>query len=192
MLFRSALVALLTAFVSAGKMDTSGSIPVTSNMGQELLVKATVIEEARHLNNNNNADYSWMATYSIRYNGCTDLVQIAGNGQGGNNKDNENQLLYTQHLVRFSICPSDTCSSGCAGGGIYVVGLNDFVDLYTEFKLNAFQMQCETVRENCYCDDANDDDVCEAACYNAAGLSGCIEEEGDDFEIQRYLECQGK
>ena len=95
-------------------------------------MKATVLEESRHLNNNNQ-DYSWMATYSIRYNGCTDLVQVAGNGQGGNNKDNENNLLYTQHLVRFSICPSDTCGSGCTGGGMYVVGLNDFVDLYTEY-----------------------------------------------------------
>jgi len=49
---------------------------------------------------------------------------------------------------------------------------------------------CEYVRENCYCDDANDDDVCEATCYTNAGLDYCVDYEGeDDFEIQRYLEC---
>ena len=49
---------------------------------------------------------------------------------------------------------------------------------------------CETVRENCNCD--NDDDVCEAKWNNNDGMSNCIQEIGDDFEIQRYLECHSK
>lgn len=191
MFFRTAVVALLAAFVSAEKaMETSGSIPLTSNVGQELMVKATVIEEARVLANNN-YDASWMSKFSLRYVGCSSLVQVAGQQGGGNNKNNENGLLYTQHLVRFSICPVDGCNSSCTGGGQYVVNLADFVDLYTEYKLTAAEQACEAVREACYCDDANDDEACESACYAKAGLDDCVNYEGDEeFEVQRYLECQ--
>lgn len=188
MFFRTAVVALLAAFVSADeKMATEGSIPVKSNAGQELLMKATVIEEARVLENN---DYSWMSGYHIRYSGCTSLVQVAG-GEGNNNKNGDGGMIYTQHLVRFSICPADACSSGCSGGGQYVVTMADFVDLYTEYKMTAAELACENVREACYCDNANDDDVCYAACYTAAGLDCVQYEDQEEFEVQRYMECQG-
>lgn len=187
MMFRSVIVALLASYVVAEEsaFDASGSIPVRSNAGQELMMKATVIEEARFLNNNQ--DYSWMANYSIRYTGCTSLVQV--NGQGGNNNKDGQSMLFTQHLVKFSLCPVDTCASSCSGGGHYVVGMADFVDLYTESKLSAAEYACEQVREECYCDDANDDEACESACYATAGLTDCEAVEGDDFEVQRYLEC---
>jgi hypothetical protein len=195
MIFRTALVALLAAFVSAEDktIPTDGSIPVTSNAGQELLMKATVIEEARVLGGNNQ-DYSWMAAYSIRYTGCTSLVQVGGQGGNNNNKDGDGGMLYTQHLVRFSLCPVDGCNSSCSGGGHYVVNMADFVDLYTEFKLTEQELICENAREACYCENANDDQACENACYSAEGLDACIDYGGDneEFEVQRYLECQGK
>ena len=193
MFFRTAIVALLASFVSAEEkmIATEGEIPASSDMGQSLLMKATVVEEARFLNNNN--DYSWMASYSIRYTGCTSLVQVAGQN-GNNNKNNEGNLIYTQHLVTFSLCPVDYCNSKCEGGGHYVVNMADFVDLYTEAKMAAQELACENVREACYCDDANDDDACEYACYVAAGIADvCVQYEGQEqFEVQRYLECAGK
>jgi len=66
----------------------------------------------------------------------------------------------------------------------------DFIDAYTEMKMEEKERQCEYVRENCYCDNANDDEVCENQCYAEKGMDYCIEYEGEEeFEIQRYLEC---
>jgi hypothetical protein len=193
MFFRTAFVALLASFVSAEEkmLATEGEIPVTSEMGQNLLIKATVVEEARILNNNN--DYSWMASYSIRYTGCSSLVQVAGQN-GNNNKNNDGGMVYTQHLVAFSLCPVDACNSKCEGGGKYVVNMADFVDMYTEAKMAEQELQCENVREACYCDDADDGEACEYACYTTAGIADvCVQYEGQEqFEVQRYLECQGK
>lgn len=71
------------------------------------------------------------------------------------------------------------------------MSMEEFVDSYTEAKLTEQEYACETIRENCYCSDDSDDEACETACYTAAGMDVCIEYEGEEeFEIQRYLECQ--
>lgn len=65
-----------------------------------------------------------------------------------------------------------------------------------ESKMNAQEYNCEKVRENCYCEDANDDDACEATCFAAAGLDYC-QQEGDNngenknqFNLQEAVECR--
>jgi hypothetical protein len=69
----------------------------------------------------------------------------------------------------------------------------EFVDAYTEMKMSEQETKCEYIREYCYCDNANDDESCENQCYIDANMSECVEYEGDEeFEIQRYLECDGK
>ena len=193
MIFRTAIVALLASFATAQKLDMDADVPLMSSFGQELMVKATVIKEARILNNNDN-DYSWMSNYAIKYLGCTSLIQIAGEGGNNNNKNNCGGMLYSQHLVRFNLCPADSCGTSCVDGGEYVVNMMDFVDAYTEAKLTAQEYACEMVREACYCENANDDQVCENQCYTDAQMTECIdyEGEGEEFEVQRYLECQGK
>lgn len=178
---RIAVVALLISAVSA----TFGDVPIDSDLGQRMLASATVIEPARHLEQER--DVTFIAKYSLRYVGCSSLVQVAqeGNAQDGN-------MLYTQHLVRFALCPSGSCSS-CKNGGEYVVNMEEFVNSYTEAKLTEQEYACEQVRENCDCENANDDEACENQCYTDASLTDCIEYEGEEeFEIQRYLECQGK
>jgi len=183
MLFRATVIALLASVASAASFATpNGDVPVDSALGQRMLAKATVVEPARHLNEER--DVTFIAKYSLRYLGCASLIQIAeeGNQDGG--------MLRTQHLVRFALCPSGSCST-CKNGGEYVVNMLEFVDAYTEAKLNEKEYTCEMIRENCYCDNANDDEVCENQCYTNEGHDECIEYEGEEeFEIQRYLECQ--
>ena len=166
-------------------------ISADSTFGRALLDKATVVEHARSLANNNNQQGAFMYKYSIKYLGCSSIVQINGEEGGGNNK-NQGSMLYTKHLVRFALCPSDSCSS-CPNGGQYVVNMQDFVDAYTEAKLTAQEATCENIRENCYCNGQyNDDQTCENQCYSDAGHNECIQYEGQDaFEVQRYLECAG-
>lgn len=196
-MFRFATTLLLTTLLAVNAMEisTEGSVPLESAMGQALLRKATVIEPARHLNNNNNQNQgnaAYLGKYEIKYLGCNSLLQI--NAEAGNNNNNQNGgILYSQHLVRFALCPANSCNS-CSGGGEYAVNMAEFVDAYTEAKLSEEAYACEMVRENCYCDNADDADVCEAACYTTAGLTNCVEIEGqeEEFQIQRYLECRGK
>lgn len=186
MKFAAGFLAYFAASASATKIfEPSGDVPLDSPLGRKLMAKATVVEPARHLNNNNE-QYSFLYKYSIKYLSCSSLVQVSGEG------NDEQGILYTQQLVKFALCPADSCGS-CSGGGEYVVNMYDFVNAYTEARLTAEEQACETVRENCNCQYANDDSACEASCYYQAGLDSCIQYDGqDDFEIQRYLECGGK
>lgn len=188
MLFRSAaVISALAASTVAGysMIPDDMEIKAGSKFGQMIMGKARALE-------NNQQDASWIANYSIKYHSCSSLIQI-GDGEGGNNKDG-GSALYTQNLIKFSLCPTNEgCDSCKTGVATYVVNMLDFIDAYTEAKLEEQEYACETVRENCYCADGNDDQYCENLCYTNAGLTDCIEYEGgDDFEIQRYLECAGE
>jgi hypothetical protein len=187
MMFRSTVIALVAVMASAKKSFVpSSDIAADSKLGASLLSKATVVTDARHLEQER--DVSFISNYKLKYLGCNSLAAM---GQEGGGNDN-GSMLYTQNLVRFALCP-DSCSS-CSNGGEYVVNMMEFVDSYTEAKLEEQEYACEMVRENCYCDNADDEDTCEANCYTAADMDYCIEYESDDeeFEIQRYLECAGK
>jgi hypothetical protein len=125
------------------------------------------------------------------------LVQVKGDaqGQGGgqNQNNNDNSFLYTQNLVKFALCSKDVACGSCGNGvAQYVVNMNDFVDAWTESKMQADQQACEAIRENCNCQNANDDEVCEAQCYSTWGMDYCTEyAQNQDFEIQRFMECGG-
>jgi len=145
-------------------------------------IGAKLLQNARRLDGEANSD--WVANYSIKFSSCHTLVQVADEeGENGS-------LIYNKNLVTFHLCPTDTCSSHQKDCGKYVVGMEVFVDAWTEAKLEAEEWACEYVRENCYCDNANDDEVCENQCYADAGLDYCVEYEGQEaFEVQEYLEC---
>jgi hypothetical protein len=182
------LFALLASAASAHFIP-SETIPVDSSMGRKLLRHATPVESVhRFLNNDNERDMTYIAKHSIKYLGCLTYPSLAAYGNSNNGG-----AMYQQNLVKFALCPAAEggCTS-CAGGGEYVVNMNMFVDVYTEYKMEFAAWQCEQIRKNCDCENANDDQVCENTCYTNAGLENCIEEEGqEEFEVQRYLECAG-
>lgn len=184
MLFKSAAVASFVA--SAAAFVPNGDIQADSKIGQKLMSKARALEQ--------NGQNTWMTGYSIKYLGCSSLIQVSGEGQGGNQQDG-GSLLYTQNLAKFGLCKDSevSCSSCGSGSAQYVVNMNDFVDAWTESKMEAQQQACENVRENCYCDNANDDQACESSCYTAMGMDYCIEyEDEEEFEVQRFMECGRK
>jgi hypothetical protein len=149
------------------------------------------MSQARALDQNED-DTTWMVGYSIKYLGCSSLLQVRGEDGGGGDDGESN--LFTMNMVKFGLCPSDkSCSSCGQGKAQYVVNMEAFVNAYTEMKMDAQEQACENIRENCYCDDVDDDDACENQCYVNAGLSNCIDYDGDEeFNAQEYLECQGK
>lgn len=191
-------IAVAAAENSAVTPTTGASIRANSNGGLRLFRGATVVTPARVLqtetNTNDDDIPSFLADYSIRYNSCFDRLQFDTTGNIDNNsRDGGEGMLYTAHLVRFSLCPSTSCGPSCENGGEYVISMETFLDAYTESKLNGLEYACEMVRKACDCQDANDDFICESSCYMAAGLTGCEDAEGDGemFEVQRFMECTG-
>ena len=177
-----ALLALLAANVGAKTIVPDFDVKADSKLGQKLLSKARALNEER--------DVTWVANYSIKYRGCSSLVQLANEMNGGGEGEG---LLYTQNLVKFSLCPSDSSCESCKGGADYVVNMMEFIDAWTENKMNTLERTCENIRENCYCNNNyNDDQACENQCFMDAEMTECIQYEGEEeFEIQRYLECAG-
>jgi len=200
--FRLAIIYVASKFSVA--LATGGDIlnrinfAAASESGNKLLSKAQLVDGRRL----DDEDFTWIADYSIKFKKCYSFYHYAIEGEGGNegNGDDDNMAnFYHQQLVTFDLCPSNSCSSKssgtCSGGGQYVVGMLDFADAYTESKLNQQEYNCEQIREGCYCYDDVDDEVCEAQCYEDAGLDYCGEEENDDdrfeeFNLQEYLECR--
>ncbi len=152
----------------------------SSRAGQKLLSKSRLLE------NKNERDVSWMPYYSIKFEKCHSLIQIAGQQEGGGGNDQNRGSLYNQHLVEFSLCPSDSCSSSssCKNGAKYITNMREFAQLYTEYQQEAKEAACEKIRQNCYNDD-------ETSCYTKAGMEECIEVEGqEEVNLEEYMECQ--
>lgn len=198
-------IALLTASASAMIPDpssTGSSIPANSLAGRKLLRKARALEEQHQQQQQPRDDPSWMANYYFKYMGCNSLVQLheeaegGGGGGGGGNGDASNE--YTLNMVRFGLCPNTEPCGSCTeetAAAEYLVDMTDFLMAYIGFQMDAKEQICETIRENCDCENVNDYEACEQQCYQDLGKETCIEGEGpDDLEmvLRMYLECLGK
>ena len=182
MMFKSAVIASFVASATAASFVPSGGIEADSEIGQRLLSKARAVEQAN--------DQTWMTGFKIKYLGCSSLVQVNQGGDNGGNED-ATSILYTQNLVKFGLCKQETSCSSCGNGvAQYVVPMGDFVDAWTESKMNQQEQACENVRENCNCENANDDEACESLCYSNAGMSSCDQYEGEQqFDVEDFMEC---
>jgi hypothetical protein len=183
---------------SSSALGYDDSFNLQNPSAQTLLRRATAIVEPAQQHavdqqqaENDVYDNNYLYKYSIQYLGCTELAPVNNRDESGAGHD------VVAKLVKFALCPrtisadehDDGCSTLCSDGGLYVVDLVDFVDAYTEAKLNEEDYVCEMIRENCYCDVAYDDyRECENTCYFNAGMEACVDLQGpEDFEIQRYL-----
>ena len=115
-----------------------------------------------------------------------------------NNYQNYNDGMVKQSMVRFTLCTS-SCGS-CSGE--YAVDMLEFLDAYTESKMDTLEYQCEMIRERCYCQNGNWEQ-CFYDCYEQAefdlygsdaGVSYCLNQYygKEAFALQNYLECAGK
>jgi len=191
MMFRTAIFALIAACVTARNSPVpveDFNIPAQSTIGKRLLTSARRVEQ--NGNNNDEQEADWLAGYSIKYDSCASLIQVRGGENGGGDEEG---FLYTQNLVKFILCQG-TSGCGSCGSGIasYVVDMGEFIAAYTEMKEEQKEQACEMIAEYCYCDNANDDEVCENQCYADAGMSDCIEyDDGqEEVDINELLECQ--
>ena len=184
MMFRTTIIASLAATVAAKSFVPKEDISMNSELGKKIMHNARELEQAQQ----QDGDISWMYNYKIKYLGCSSLIQVREEGGG-----EDESMVYTQNFVKFGLVKEGKpCVTAGNGDAQYVVNMADFVDAYTEMKMEAKERQCEYVRESCYCDNADDAEACEYQCYVDQGMNYCIQYEGEEeFEIQRYLECAG-
>lgn len=170
MLFRS--VALLTAStaVSAGKSAVEvplADVSVTSKFGEKIM------SQARRLDNNNQNVDTWVANYSLVFQKCAVSSEyFAFEGQGGNQNRNQGGYFMQgqQKLIHFKLCPTSNCGS-CKNGADYAVPMDVYLEMYFKAQMEAQEYNCQVTKENCYCQNYNDDQTCLSQCYAAAGLT---------------------
>lgn len=189
--------ALLSVIASAVDINPQ------SQVGQNLLSHARRLENAEEEEWDGNND--WVAGYSVKFQGCVNIKQWNDEAD-----DEEDVKIQTKSLVRFRMCPSDTCSAtkaaGCTSGyGDYVIDMATFMEAHIEAVRQIDEVECENfVNAQCNCeddddkDDGFDRDYCEYDCYNDAEMYQCIErnpynddeQDEDQFEIEDYMECK--
>lgn len=162
-------------------LTTVNALSTSSKAGSRILSKA------RRLDNDDGYDFSWVTNYSIKFQSCHNTLSFRADG---NSADGEDEPTEIQRLVLFKLCPTDKCSS-CKGGAEYLVEMREFVEAYYESQMTQQEYNCEKVQDNCDCENRDDDAGCLTQCYADAGLDYCEEEENDDeFEVDKYLECE--
>ncbi|KAL7504814.1 hypothetical protein ACHAXN_004642 [Cyclotella atomus] len=202
------------------KIQAEG-ITADSSFGRHLIANSRRVEQ------NGNAqsyDMSFMATYSIKFLGCHHVTQWnsdvdedenANNGNNNNANGNEmtlsNSRIQSKGLVRFRLCPSNSChdgfSTGCSSNyGEYVVDMVQFLQVYVAWQMEEQEYKCATYRNTCYkeCFQSSNGN-CYTKCYNKYGVNValCASQDaygnaysgyGDNvantpFTLEDYLEC---
>lgn len=177
------------AFAASLLVGAHAEIAATSSLGKSLLKSARRLEDA-----DGEVDYSFVANYSIKFQGCHHVSQWNAE------VDEDNDVrIQTVRLARFRLCPTETCSSqktaGCTSGyGDYIVDLDTFLQGYLQDKQETQEYNCQYLQENtcgCDADDIDDEDGCLNTCYANAGMDYCIEDEDeeDQFDAMDYAAC---
>ena len=177
------------------------SIKADSELGMNLLSKARRVED------NGEIDFTWVANFSIKFQGCHHVSQWNEEADG-----EEDVRIETKRLIRFRLCPSDLCSADSSGGcsadyGDYIIDMNTFLETYYQAVENYNQYKCEyTDQMVCDCEDGDDkgDDfdaeLCEYDCYVEHNMEDICadrnpyeddqQQQEEEFQLADYVECQ--
>lgn len=172
-------------------------IDVSTDLGQYIMSQARRLEDEEE-------DMTWVAGYSIKYLGCHTVKQWNPDAD-----DQEDVRIEVKKLVRFRLCPENSCGGGKGCGkdyGDYVVDMDTYVKAYSEASRRAIEYECNIYLYNkCDCEDGDDrgDDFnkeyCEYDCFigNKKIASKCIdknpyeedeENKKKDTDVNRILE----
>lgn len=180
------LALLSTAIATAAAVTEITEVKADSKFGQNILSKARRVEEG------DDADQTWIANMSIKFQGCHHVSQWNPDAEGA-----DDVRIESKRLAKFRLCPSDSCSASSARGcnkgyGDYIVDMDEFLAAFLQNKEEVQAENCEYYLENkCSCDNADDENGCAKKCFSNAGMSECIDDEyyEDAFQLNNYLEC---
>lgn len=197
-------LALATATASANKLtQLPDTVSASSNLGQKILSQARRLDQI---------DFTWVTNFSIKFQGCHHISQWNDQADG-----EEDVRIATKRLVRFRLCPSNTCSAskaaGCTEGyGDYVIDMNVYLQAYIESTEDYNQAKCESLAQKSGCgnrrqldqqqDDQNNVDYCLYDYYSANGMADvCFDgnpyqnnyngnnQQNNQFDIADYTYC---
>jgi hypothetical protein len=169
-----------------------GAIKVDSDLGRELLSQARNLASA---SGNNAGDDIWATTdawvgnFSLSYQGCFQISQWNTNFDGA-----DDVRVATKRLVRFRLCPSDTCSTGCnTGYGEYIIDLHTYLYYMFQAKATYQEYNCDYLKT--YVCGCNGDSTCLYQCYsdhNMASVcygSSASSGNASSLTIENYMKC---
>jgi hypothetical protein len=206
MKFILALLSLVAA-VSASSQMADPQLHELKDIKADTPLGMKLLSQARNLEEGANYDQTWVAGYSLKFQGCHHI------SQWNDDADEDNDVrIATKRLVRFRMCPTDSCTSssaGCSNGyGDYIIDMNTYIAAYFEARQTYKQYECEYLENNvCYtCANNGDDEnysenMCMWDCYSEHGVADeCMDQNpyayngynGDNaekFEVDNYLAC---
>jgi hypothetical protein len=179
-----------------------GSIKADSELGMNLISKA------RRVEGNGEIDFTWVANFSIKFQGCHHVSQWNDEADG-----NEDVRIETKRLIRFRLCPTDACAAESTGGcsadyGDYIIDMNTFLGTYYQAVEDYNMFMCEyTSQQLCDCEDGDDkgDDfdpeLCEYDCFVEHNMADICadrnpyeddqqQQQQEDFNLADYVQCQ--
>lgn len=203
MFSRIAVLALTCVMAQANVINQSnGDIRLNSDAGRKLVQNARRAENGGYSNyygnvngqsqydgdysdvNWNDIDNSYIAGYSVKFQGCHHVQQWNDEADG-----EDDIKIMTQRLVRFRMCPADTCSTsstrGCdANYGDYLVDMETYVEAYMT------QMQQQYMNNNQYYNNNNGRNLANENKYNMnfEDYLQCSEMEMNDNQRRRARE----
>lgn len=179
MKFALATIAATFAVASAKKVPvaskdiTPGAIKADSKLGMRVLSEARKLDQQNQNNENEEIEFTWVADYSIKFQGCHHISQWNEDADG-----EDEPKIQTKRLVRFRLCPTSSCTYENAGGcdssyGDYIIDMDTFLAAYWEDKLQL----CENYPDaQCGCEYADNEEYCQYDCLMDAGMDYCVEE----------------
>lgn len=202
----------LTALTAVIGLSSAAAKDITthSRVGQKLMSTARRVDDSspisRVLENDDAViDFSWVAKYSLKFQGCHNIPKW------NDDADDENDVRVSNTaLVRFRLCPSNSCTSdayGCKSGyGDYVVGLDTYLAAYFESVQQDQEYNCEyaaTYQSKCVDngDDGYNEDYCLYDFYMGKNMEYCVdrnpynddngeEEEEKQQDMKEMAECR--
>ena len=183
-------LAVAATLITGTAAQIISSVPADSKFGLGLLSKARRVADAQE------ADSTWIANFSLKFQGCHHISQWNANADG-----DDDVKIETKRLARFRLCPVDSCSSdnayGCKSGyGDYIVDMDTFLETYMANKEEVDAANCETYADTyCGCVDNGDDqyneETCQQKCFKKAGMEECVEKDQyyTNIDAADYLVC---
>jgi len=180
------LFAALATLSSAVPLGQEDGIRADSFLGRSLLQHARALDQE--------VDYDFISEYSIKFQGCHHVSQWNADVD-----DEDDVRIKTKRLVRFRLCPADSCNSqkstGCTSKyGDYVVDLNTFVGYYLQAIQQDKQYICQDTATECNdnCNNGADED-CVQSCYEDFSMTYCLQDDDDQaddgFDPLDYAAC---
>jgi hypothetical protein len=208
-LFSILSLALAASGASAAQQLTKlpDTVSTNSKLGEMIMANARQLENNNN-NNNGEVDFTWVADFSIKFQGCHHISQWNDQADG-----EEDVRIATKRLVRFRLCPSNSCSLSSAGGcsegyGDYVIDMNVYLAAYLESTQEYNEAKCEYLAAMSGCnnngrklDQADQADYCLYDYYAANGMAEvCADgnpyqnnyngnDQQEEFDISQYTYC---